>query len=60
MKLPTYITGIIQTRAYAVLREAVYDVLSKHNLTPSLWSMLGVIVEARDGIRQATPYNRHG
>jgi DNA-binding MarR family transcriptional regulator len=53
MKLPTYITGTVQTRAYAILRESVYSVLSKYELTPSLWSMLGIILDARDGIRQA-------
>jgi DNA-binding MarR family transcriptional regulator len=53
MNLPTYITGTVQTRAYALLRESVYNVLSKYDLTPSLWSMLGVIMEAKDGIRQA-------
>jgi DNA-binding MarR family transcriptional regulator len=53
MKLPTYITGTVQTRAYAILREVVYGELSKYDLTPSLWSMLGIILEARDGVRQA-------
>jgi DNA-binding MarR family transcriptional regulator len=53
MKLPTYITGSVQTKAYAVLREEVYKILAKYDLVPSYWSMLGIILEARDGIRQA-------
>jgi DNA-binding MarR family transcriptional regulator len=53
MKLPTYLTGTVQTRAYALLRENVYAVLSNYGITPTYWSMLGVIVEARDGVRQS-------
>jgi DNA-binding MarR family transcriptional regulator len=53
MNLPTYITGSVQTRAYALLRENVYSVLSEYDITPSHWAMLGVIIEARDGIRQS-------
>lgn len=53
MELPTYMTGSVQTKAYAILRENVYDVLEKYDLIPSYWSMLGIIIEARDGIRQA-------
>jgi DNA-binding MarR family transcriptional regulator len=53
MRLPTYLTGTVQTRAYSLLRENVYAVLSKYGITPTYWSMLGVIVEARDGVRQS-------
>jgi DNA-binding MarR family transcriptional regulator len=53
MNLPTYITGTVQTQAYRVLREHVYEVLDQYELTPTYWSMLGIIFEARDGIRQA-------
>ena len=52
MSLPTYLTGTVQTQAYRVLREHVYAVLNNYDLTPTYWSMLGVIHEARDGIRQ--------
>lgn len=53
MNLPTYISGTVQTKAYGILRERVYSVLSEYDLTPSYWSMLGIIVQARDGVRQA-------
>ena len=53
MNLPTYITGTVQTQAYQALREHVYGVLSEYDLTPSYWSMLGIIMEARNGVRQA-------
>ncbi len=52
MNLPTYIYGNTQTRGYAVLRRHVYSVLSKYDLTPTHWAMLGIIIEARDGVRQ--------
>jgi DNA-binding MarR family transcriptional regulator len=53
MDLPTYITGTTQTKAYRLLREHVYGVLEQYDLTPTYWSMLGVIMQARDGVRQA-------
>lgn len=53
MSLPTYLTGIVQIKAYALLRENVYEVLNKYDITPTYWSMLGVIIEARDGVRQS-------
>ncbi|HVX23895.1 MAG TPA: MarR family transcriptional regulator [Candidatus Saccharimonadales bacterium] len=49
---PTYITGTIQAQAYRVLREHVYSVLQRYDLTPTYWSMLGIITQARDGVRQ--------
>lgn len=52
MNLHTYVTGTIQTRAYRTLRQQVTEVLDAYDLTPAYWSMLGVIYEARDGIRQ--------
>lgn len=53
MNLPTYITGTTQALAYRLLREQVYEVLGRYDLTPTYWSMLGVIIEARDGVRLA-------
>jgi DNA-binding MarR family transcriptional regulator len=52
MFLPTYVTSNIQTKAYRLLREHVYGVLTQHELTPSHWSMLGIIHQGRDGVRQ--------
>ena len=51
MTLPTYVTSTTQTKAYRLLREHVYAVLSEYGLTPTHWSMLGIITEARDGVR---------
>jgi DNA-binding MarR family transcriptional regulator len=52
MNLHSYISGTIQTRAYRLLRQRVVEVLSAYDLTPTYWSMLGIIMESRDGIRQ--------
>ncbi len=52
MNLHTYVTGTIQTRAYRLLRQKVIEVLSIYDLSPTYWSMLGIIYESRDGIRQ--------
>lgn len=53
MNKPTYITGTVQALAYRILRSHVAGVLEAYDLTPTHWAMLGVIVEARDGVRQA-------
>lgn len=52
MHLPTYITGTVQSKAYRLLREHVYNILSEYDLTPTYWSMIGIIAEAKDGVRQ--------
>ena len=52
MNLPSYITGTVQTTAYRLLRERVYNVLDQYDLTPTYWSMLGIITQAIDGVRQ--------
>jgi MarR family transcriptional regulator, transcriptional regulator for hemolysin len=52
MDMPTYLAGTVQTGAYRVLREHVRGVLEQYELSPADWSMLGVLAEAPDGIRQ--------
>jgi DNA-binding MarR family transcriptional regulator len=49
----THIIGSTQTIAYAVLREHVKSVLEEFDLTVTSWSMIGVVSDARDGIRPA-------
>lgn len=52
MQTPTYITGTIQTTAYRILRDHVRATLSKRQLTPTSWSLLGIIAQANNGVRQ--------
>jgi len=52
MNLPTYITGTVQSKGYRLLRQHVYEVLCEFDLTPTYWAMLGIILQARDGVRQ--------
>lgn len=49
----TYRWATIQMQAYTILRAAVYDVLSKYDITPTHWSLLDVVVSAPEGIRQS-------
>jgi DNA-binding MarR family transcriptional regulator len=53
MNLPTYLIGTIQTRAYVILRANVFNVLNSNDITSTHWTMLSIILEAKDGIRQA-------
>lgn len=52
MNLPTYIAGSTQSKAYRLLREYVYEALGEYDLKPSYWTMLGLLAQAKDGIRQ--------
>jgi MarR family transcriptional regulator, transcriptional regulator for hemolysin len=52
VNLPTYIFSTTQVKAQRLLREHVYAVLSQYDLTPTYWSMLGIIMQAQDGLRQ--------
>jgi len=51
MDIPSYLSGIIFTRATRILRANVSNALSAHNLTPTKWSFLGTVMQAPDGIR---------
>jgi DNA-binding MarR family transcriptional regulator len=52
MKTSTYTFGLMQSRAYRALQEQIHEALGAYDLNPSYWSMLGIICEAQDGIRQ--------
>lgn len=52
MNLHTYVNGTIQARSYRLLRQQVAGVLDVYNLNTTYWAMLGIIYEAKDGIRQ--------
>lgn len=51
--LPTYLTGTIFTKAYRVIRTHVGVCLDQYGLTPTAWSLLGLILQERDGISLA-------
>jgi MarR family transcriptional regulator for hemolysin len=53
MTLPTYFSGTLYMKAARALRTAVYNCLSKYELTATSWSLLGIVYNARDGIRLA-------
>jgi DNA-binding MarR family transcriptional regulator len=53
MNIPTYLTGATQARAYHLLRSYVYSALEKYKITPTHWSILGIIKEAEDGLRSS-------
>ena len=45
---PTYISGIIQVRAYRILQAHVGKVLKKFGLKPTHWFILGYINESKE------------
>lgn len=50
--IPTYQAGIVQSKAYRVLRHMMAELLKQHNLTMMQWSILGLVYEAGSkGIR---------
>jgi MarR family transcriptional regulator for hemolysin len=51
MNTPSYVSGTIFVKAYRVLRMRIAGCLQHYELTPTMWSLLGVVSTARDGIR---------
>ena len=53
-------SGILFMKAYRLVRARVQAVLTKYDLNPTYWSILGAAIEAKDGIRLATVANMLG
>jgi DNA-binding MarR family transcriptional regulator len=54
MNLPTYMGGVLFTKAHKLVRIRVYEVLEKYDLNPTYWSILGATMQASEGIRLTT------
>lgn len=53
MNLPTYMSGVLFTKAHRLVRVRVYEVLDNHDFNPTYWSILGATMQAPEGIRLA-------
>lgn len=51
MNIATYEGGMIQTKAYRVLRAHAYACLEAHQLNPTAWSMIGLVATTPEGVR---------
>ena len=51
MNSPSYLSGALFMKAYRLLRANVTGCLNEFDINPTSWVMLGIIREARDGIR---------
>ena len=51
MNIPTYLSGALFMRAYRLLRGNVTACLRAYNINPTSWVLLGIIKEAKDGVR---------
>ena len=51
MTIQSYISGTIYVTAYRTLRGRIAACLQRFELTPTTWSLLGIVMQARDGIR---------
>ena len=54
MTQPSYQSGLLFTQAHQVVRAKIYEILSKYDLTPSYWAILGAAYNAPEGIRLAS------
>ncbi len=54
MTHPTYTSGVLFTRAHKAVRSRVYSLLEKYELNPSYWAILGITMQAPEGVRLAT------
>lgn len=51
MNIPTYLSGALFMKAYRLLRANVTNSLVEYGINPTSWVLLGIIREAKDGIR---------
>ena len=51
MNIPSYLGGLIQTKAYRVLQGNLFACLQPYDLNPTQWFMVGILTEATEGIR---------
>ena len=49
-KTTTYNTGILQSKAYRILKSETAQVLSRHDITPLDWALLGKLFDHPDGL----------
>ncbi|MBC7581828.1 MarR family transcriptional regulator [Aeromicrobium sp.] len=53
MSNPTYLSGMLFTKAHRLVRGRVYDILDTYDLNPTLWSLLSIVSKAVDGVRSS-------
>lgn len=53
MTAPTYMSGLLFTKAHRLVRERIYDLLELYQLTPQLWALLSMIHRSDEGIRSS-------
>ncbi len=53
MTTPSYISGILFSKAHKLVRGRIYDILETYDLNPSSWAVLSAAQDADAGIRQA-------
>lgn len=51
MNQPTYKSGLLQTKAYRILRGCVNEILEKYSLSTPEWGLMGQVTEKKDGVR---------
>jgi DNA-binding MarR family transcriptional regulator len=51
MSQPTYISGLLFSRAHALVRGRIQEILIEYSLNPSDWAVLGAALNAPEGIR---------
>jgi DNA-binding MarR family transcriptional regulator len=54
MTQPTYISGLLFSRAYSLVRARTVHVLEDYQLNLSYWAVLGATLNSTEGIRLAT------
>ena len=54
MTQQTYLSGLLFSQAHKLVRSRVSDVLEPYGLTPTHWSVLGIVIAAPEGTRLAS------
>jgi len=53
MNIPTYLSGLLQVKAYRVLQMMAQEVLQHFDLKPTQWSIMGQLYANKAGLRAA-------
>ena len=53
MTTPSYISGLLFTKAHKLVRGRVYEILDSYRLNPTLWAVLSTAARSDNGIRQS-------
>jgi DNA-binding MarR family transcriptional regulator len=60
MTAPTYLSGMLFTKAHRLVRSRIYELLEAYDLNPTLWSLLSIVSRTVDGVQSSVVADQLG